>query len=80
MVLNRNGPGEAAVGKGVKGDVRSSGEDGVEGVVMSQDRHTTDDIIADVISRGNDKGKREVEAYASTASIASLTGCFLYAH
>ena len=62
---------------GVEGDVRSNDEDGVEGCVMSHERHTTDDVIADVVSRSDDKGKRGVEACASTASIASLTERFV---
>ena len=77
MVLNRNGPGEAAVGMDVEGDVRSSDENGVEGGVMSHERHSTDDIIAHVAGRIDDEGKREVESSASTASIASLTGHFV---
>ena len=44
---------------------------------MSHYCQSTDDIIGDGESRSDDKGKREVESSASTASIASLTGRFL---
>jgi len=64
-------------GNGCGGDLRSSDEDGAEGGVMSYDHHSTDEIIADGESRSDDNGKREVEASASTASIASPTGCFV---
>src|SRR5262245_54895502 len=46
MAVHRNGLGDAAVGKGVEGDVRSSDQDGAEGGVMSHERHSTDGIIA----------------------------------
>jgi len=74
MAINRSGPGEAAVGMGVEGDARSSGEEGVEGGVMSYDRQSTEGIIAKVARKANDQGKREFEAYGSTASITSPTG------
>jgi len=77
MVITSNGPGEAAVGMGEEGDVRSSDEDYAEGGVRSHERHSTDGIIADVISRSADRGKRGVESCASTASIASLTEHFV---
>ena len=77
MVLNRSGPGEADVRKSVEEDDRRSDEDVVEGGVMSYDRNSTDDIIADAVGRSDDKGKWGVEAYASTASIASPTGPFV---
>ena len=44
---------------------------------MSYDRHTTDDIIAEVISRSDDKATREVEGCMTTASIVSPTGRFM---
>src|SRR5215831_8119530 len=62
---------------GVEGDVRSSDEDGAEGGAMSHERYATEGIIADGESRGDEKGKRGVEACASTASIASPTGRFV---
>ena len=77
IAINRSAPGEAAVGMGVEEDDRRSDEDGAEGGVMSYDRHSTDGIIADVVGRSDDEGKRGIEAYASTASIASLTGRFV---
>jgi hypothetical protein len=77
MVINRNGPGEAAVGMGVEWDVRRSDEDGAEGGVMSYDRQFTDGILAAGESRIDDEDKRGIEAYASTAFIASPTGRFL---
>src|SRR5262245_52004228 len=69
MAINRNGPGEAAVGMGVEGDVGSSDEDGVEGCVMSHDRHSTEGIIAEVERGIDDESKRGVEAYLSVARI-----------
>jgi hypothetical protein len=77
MVITPNGPGGTAVGIGVEGDDRSSDEDGAERGVMSHERHSTDDIIADGESRSDDKGKREVESYVSTASLASAAGLFV---
>src|SRR5262249_5100814 len=77
MAITPNGLGEAAVGMGVEEDDRRSNEDGAEGGVMSHERRSTEGIIADGESRSDDKGKRGVEASASTASIASLTGRFL---
>ena len=77
MAINRSEPGEAAVRKVVKGDDRRKDEDGVEGGVMSHERHSTEGIIADTVSSVDDEGKRRIEAYASTASIASLTGRFM---
>jgi hypothetical protein len=46
-------------------------------VMLSYDRHSTDDIIPDVVSRSDDKGKGGVEGCMTTASIASPTGRFL---
>ena len=62
---------------GVEGDVRRSDEDGAEGGVMSHERRTKEGIIANFSGMIDDKSKREVEASASTASIASLTGRFV---
>ena len=59
IVLNRSGPGDAAVRKGVEGYDRSRDEDGVESGEMSYDWQSTDDIIADVVNRSDEKGKRE---------------------
>jgi hypothetical protein len=72
-VTTPNGPGEAALGMGVEGDVRRSDEDGVEGGVMSYERHSTEGIIADAVGRGDDKGKWGVEGCMSTASVFIVT-------
>ena len=44
-MINRNGPGEPAVGMGVEGKDRSSDEDGAEGGVMSYDQLSTDGVL-----------------------------------
>jgi hypothetical protein len=77
MVLNRNLRGEADLRKGVEEDDRRSEKDGVEGGVMNHERHSADGILADGESRSDDKGERGVEAYASTAFIASPKGRFM---
>ena len=69
--------GEAAVGMGVEGDARSSDEDGVEGGVMSYERHSRDGIIEDVESTSDKKGKWGVEGCMTTACFLSSTSSML---